>query len=90
MSWGRSDIQIKKMGRIYRKGDKQNFYEVMKEFYQELIDEWVAQGNEAKDFAEKGAKIVIILDNASFHVRRNKSENRSRNAKFKIRIFADI
>ena len=49
------------------KGDKQNFYEVMKEFYQELIDEWVAQGNEAKDFAEKGAKIVIILDNASFH-----------------------
>jgi transposase len=50
-----------------RKGDKQNFYEVMKEFYQDLISEWVAQGNDAKDFAEKGAKIVIILDNASFH-----------------------
>jgi len=44
-----------------------NFHKVLKIFYQELINEWVEGGNEAKDFAEKGAKIVIILDNASFH-----------------------
>jgi transposase len=50
-----------------KKGDAENFYQVMKGFYQELIKEWVEAGNEVKDFREKGAKIVIILDNASFH-----------------------
>jgi transposase len=50
-----------------KKGDSQNFYEVMKGFYKELVNEWVEAGNEAQDFGEKGAKIVIILDNASFH-----------------------
>ena len=44
-----------------------NFYKVLEIFYQELINEWVKAGNQAKDFAQKGAKIVIILDNASFH-----------------------
>ena len=50
-----------------QKGNKENFYEVMKEFYEDLIKEWVEQGNDRQDFAEKGAKIIIILDNASFH-----------------------
>lgn len=50
-----------------KKGDSQNFYEVMNGFYKELINEWVEAGNEAQEFGEKGAKIVIILDNASFH-----------------------
>jgi transposase len=27
----------------------------------------VSAGNQASQFAEKGAKIVIVLDNASFH-----------------------
>jgi len=49
------------------KGNAINFYKVLKIFYQELIYEWVEAGNQAEDFAEKGAKIVIILDNASFH-----------------------
>ena len=49
------------------KGNAENFYKVLKIFYQELINEWVEAGNQAKDFADKGAKIVIILDNASFH-----------------------
>ena len=40
---------------------------MIKIFYQELICEWVAGGNEAQDFSKKGPKIVIILDNASFH-----------------------
>ncbi|MFB2835942.1 IS630 family transposase, partial [Floridanema evergladense] len=49
------------------KSNSESFYQVLKLFYQELIGEWVAAGNEADEFAEKGAKIVIILDNASFH-----------------------
>jgi transposase len=50
-----------------QKGNSETFYKVMKGLYQELIREWVEAGNKAEDFAEKGAKIVIILDNASFH-----------------------
>ena len=49
------------------RGNSENFYTVLKIFYQELINEWVEIGNKASDLAEKGAKIVIILDNASFH-----------------------
>lgn len=48
-------------------GNSENFYGVIKEFYKEIIQEWVEAGNEAKDFKEKGPKIVIVLDNASFH-----------------------
>ncbi|MBW4617313.1 MAG: IS630 family transposase [Desmonostoc vinosum HA7617-LM4] len=49
------------------KGNADNFYKVLKIFYEEIVFEWVEAGNQAKDFAKKGAKIVIILDNASFH-----------------------
>jgi transposase len=49
------------------KGKSNNFYKVLKLFYQELIVEWVQTGNQVSNFSEKGPKIVIILDNASFH-----------------------
>jgi transposase len=49
------------------KGNSKSFYKVLKVFYQELKDEWIEAGNSAEEFEEKGAKIVIILDNASFH-----------------------
>lgn len=49
------------------KGNADNFYKVLKIFFEEIVFEWVEAGNQAKGFAEKGAKIVIILDNASFH-----------------------
>ena len=49
------------------KSNSKNFHEVLKIFYQELINEWIEAGNERQDFTEKGPKIVIILDNASFH-----------------------
>lgn len=49
------------------KSNSENFYKVLKIFYQELINEWMEEGNKSEDFIEKGAKIVIILDNASFH-----------------------
>ena len=52
---------------VISKGDSDNFYKVIKIFYQELICEWVEGGNQASYFGEKRPKIVIILDNASFH-----------------------
>ena len=50
-----------------QKSNSKNFYKVLKIFYQEIINEWIEAGNKREELTEKGAKIVIILDNASFH-----------------------
>ena len=57
----------KRFVEFLEKGNAENFYQVLKLFYQELINEWVEAGNQPEDFAQKGAKIVLILDNARFH-----------------------
>jgi hypothetical protein len=49
------------------KGNLEAFYEVMKVFYAEAIREWVEAGNLAEELEGKSTKVVIILDNASFH-----------------------
>ena len=49
------------------KGDGDNFYSTLKVLYQEVKYEWISEGNKAEDFVKKGTKIIIILDNASFH-----------------------
>jgi len=49
------------------KSNSNSFYKVLKLFYQNLISEWVEAGNKREYFTEKGFKIVIVLDNASFH-----------------------
>lgn len=49
------------------RSNSRNFYEVLKIFHQEIIIEWIEAGNNREDFVDKGAKIVIILDNANFH-----------------------
>ncbi len=48
-------------------GNSANFYAVLKNFYGDLREEWILQGNLAENFQDKGCKFVIILDNASFH-----------------------
>jgi len=45
----------------------ESFYEQLNKFYQEIIKEWVEAGNKAEDFTKKGPKIIIVLDNASYH-----------------------
>jgi hypothetical protein len=49
------------------KSNSKNFYEVLKIFDREIINEWVEAGKKREEFCEKGAKIIIILHNASFH-----------------------
>ena len=49
------------------KSNSNSFYKVLKLFNQDLISEWVEAGNNRENFTEKGSKIVIVLDNASFH-----------------------
>ena len=48
-------------------GNSVNFYLVLQTFYEDLKQEWIAAGNLSKDFQEKGCKILLVLDNASFH-----------------------
>lgn len=42
------------------KGNSDNFYKVIKIFYQELIFEWVEAGNQASDFANKGNAFITV------------------------------
>ena len=49
------------------KSNSNSFYKVLKLFDRDLISEWVEAGNNREDFTEKVPKIVIVLDNASFH-----------------------
>ena len=49
------------------KGDSETFYNQISNFYLEILEEWVKAGNRAEDFREKGPKIIIVLDNASYH-----------------------
>ena len=52
---------------MIKKGDSETFYEQLKKINEEIKKEWVNKGNNEKDFEQSGPKIIIILDNASFH-----------------------
>ena len=52
---------------VVKKGDSATFYEQLKKLNEEVKKEWVLKGNNPEDFEKSGPKIVIILDNASFH-----------------------
>jgi len=49
------------------KGNSNIFYEQLQQFYEQIVQEWIGQGNKAEEFTEKGTKIFIVLDNASYH-----------------------
>ncbi len=52
-----------------KKGNVDTFYEQLNQFHELMKKEWIEKGNREQDFREKGPKIVIILDNASYHKR---------------------
>lgn len=52
-----------------KKGNADIFYEQLQKFHEWLIEEWVSQGNLREDFQRNGPRIIIILDNASYHKR---------------------
>jgi len=49
------------------KGNSESFYAQLEQLNEWVRQEWVEQGNKREDFEEKGPKILIILDNASYH-----------------------
>ncbi len=49
------------------KGTGESFYEQLEKLNNFVKNEWVTQGNLDSDFPKLGPKILIVLDNASFH-----------------------
>jgi transposase len=52
-------------------GNGENFYSVLSTFYEEVKCEWAGEIKSIEDFESDGPKIVIILDNASIHKKKD-------------------
>lgn len=61
----------KRLNFVIKKGDADTFYEQIKALNAWLIQEGIDQGNKVENFRNSGIKIVIILDNASFHKKKD-------------------
>lgn len=61
----------KRINFIIKQGNADVFYEQLKSFNHFLRQEWIEAGNKPEDFDNNSAKIVIILDNASYHKRKD-------------------
>ncbi|MHC5732823.1 MAG: transposase, partial [Nostoc sp.] len=53
------------------KGEGDIFYEQLQQLNKLIREEWISQGNSTEDFPGCGPKIILILDNASFHKRQD-------------------
>ncbi len=49
------------------KGNGESFYQQLEQLNEYVKQEWVRAGNLADDFQRQGPKILMILDNASYH-----------------------
>jgi hypothetical protein len=56
---------------VIKRGESNTFYEQINALNDSIVQEWRELGNQAENFAESGIKIVIILDNASFHKKKD-------------------
>jgi transposase len=61
----------KRINFVIKKGNADVFFEQLQSLNNFLIQEWVEQGNSVENFSKDSAKIVIILDNDSFHKRKD-------------------
>jgi transposase len=61
----------KRINFVIKKGTVDIFYGQIKQLNDWLLKEWIEQGNKIDEFKKLSAKIVIILDNASFHKRKD-------------------
>lgn len=56
------------------KGNSESFYAQLEKIFEWVKTEWVAQGNSATDFLQQGPKILLVLDNASYHKKKTTLE----------------
>ena len=61
----------KRINYLIKKGNADTFDEQLKMFNEFVKKEGVELGNKAEDFNERGPQIFMILDNASFHKRKD-------------------
>lgn len=57
------------------KGDGETFLEQLRKLNDFVKEEWVRKGHRSEDFEKKGPQVLIILDNASFHKRKDIAES---------------
>lgn len=57
----------KRMCYFIEKGTSESFKEQLEKLNEFIKKEWVEQGNLEAEFKEKGPRVLIILDNASYH-----------------------
>lgn len=58
-----------------KQGNGESFFEQLKQLQNFVLQEWVNQGKSAEYFSSQGPKIIVILDNASWHKRLDILEN---------------
>ncbi len=56
---------------MIKKGNSETFHEQLKKLHEEIRQEWINLGNLPEDFPEKKPKMIIILDNASYHKKKD-------------------
>ena len=56
------------------KGNSESFYEQLEQLNEFVKKEWLAQGKPESEFQELGPKILIVLDNASYHKKKTTLE----------------
>jgi transposase len=61
----------KRINFVIKQGNANVFYEQLKLLNNFLLKEWMEQGNKIEDFNKYSPRIVIILDNASFHKKKD-------------------
>jgi len=61
----------KRLTFVIKKGNFDTFYERIKSLNALIIQEWIEPREPTKKISESGMKIVIILDNASFHKKKD-------------------
>ena len=61
----------KRLNVVIKKGASDTFYKQINALNNSLFQEWRERGNQGKNFAEAGIKIVIILDNGSFYKKKD-------------------
>ncbi|HIK08107.1 MAG TPA: IS630 family transposase [Trichormus sp. M33_DOE_039] len=65
------ELDRKRVCFFVKKGNAYIFYEQLHQLNELIKQEWISQGNVGKDFSKHGPKIILILDNASFHKRKD-------------------
>ena len=61
----------KRLNFVIKRGYSNTFYEQINALNDSIVQEWRELGNQAENFAESGVKIVIVVDNASFHKKKD-------------------